>query len=330
MPSNLVFTSVTGGVQVTGTFGTGIASVDLPHGDYQLMQMNATQLWLKPLNGGYDIKPFALADVATPAAGSLAALKTALRALLSNSSDMTPYSIIWVSGIHGNDSTGNGAIDAPYATITKGIQVADGNATIDGTPWEVRALGGGYDETVASIGNDVYLRLCTGAVLSCTTGPCVSDSGGSVYLHVEAGAEVYAANAGSDPEISVTSYVVKVAGDGRLYISDIAGIDVSGGEFWATGIRIEGDSNSGALINQSGGEVRLISAQAKQPFAASAIVKSGGTMLLTGSQIETVHTDYASAPAAQDIQIVDCACNVVAGANINEVGTMLVNAAFVI
>lgn len=82
MPSALVFTAVAGGVYVTGTFESGVTGVLLPQGDYQLMQMNATELWLKPLNGGYNIGEFTHANVTTPVTANLAALLAQLQAML--------------------------------------------------------------------------------------------------------------------------------------------------------------------------------------------------------------------------------------------------------
>lgn len=242
---------------------------------------------------------------------------------------MTPFSIIYVSQIYGDDTNGNGSPDAPYQTLTKGIAEMDAKSISDGTPWQVWALGGMYDETVVGIGNDVYLRLCTGAVLASTTGPCVSDAGGSVFLYIEEKADLYADNGGASPEFSISSNVVKVSGRSPIYVSDIAGIDVSGGEFWADGIMIDGDSNSEELINQSGGVVRLSNCRIRQPYAASAIVKSGGDMKLHNCQIETVHSNYISAPSAQSVQVFGCVSNVAKGANITEtVGSMFVDSSF--
>lgn len=88
MPSGLVFTAAAGGVYATGTFDTDITGILLPSGDYQLMQMDATYLWLKPLKGGYDIKKFRNADLAVPYA-DIDALRAALLALLAAAADGT-------------------------------------------------------------------------------------------------------------------------------------------------------------------------------------------------------------------------------------------------
>lgn len=74
----LEFTQNGTDVLVTG-LTTGPVNVTMHPQDYELIRETATTLWLKPLNGAFDIKPFTYDDVAVPATADIDALEVVLR-----------------------------------------------------------------------------------------------------------------------------------------------------------------------------------------------------------------------------------------------------------
>jgi hypothetical protein len=335
MASNISFVAQANGtVLATGT-GLGMTKIFMNPADYQLLRKSATVIYLKEINGAYPFPQFVLADVTTPAAGSTDALETALATLFSvnTSSSMAPNGTVYVSGIYGNDTTGNGSLDTPLATIAAGIALTDANTTTDGSQWGVYVLPGNYDEQIvanATNSNPVFITLHEGASVSSSTVATVSDAVANVSITLHRGSRLFNSatlpvfDVASGTDVSVTDLGAEVFTTTNSVVAD-----VSNGGFRYVGGTLVRLGGAGEVVNQSGGTVRLENSALFQSDASSAIVKSGGDCKLSYVRIQTAHTDYISAPAAQDVQIVDCASNVTFGANITEtVGAMLVNAAF--
>lgn len=334
MSTNLTFTATSEGIEVTGGIDLGYVSIPVTPDKYQLIQKTATELWFRPVGGAWDFGAFTYADVASPLPGNLAALKAALTTMLSNSSsDMTPTGIAYVSQVYGNDFTGNGSLELPYQTIAKGIEVTDDKTTTDGIQWGVDVLPGNYDEQIvanATNSNPVFITLHEGASVASTTVVTVSDAVANVSITLHKGSRLF--NGAAVPTVDVSNgFDVEIYDLGSQFFTttNTVLVDVSNGNFRMDGGTLVRQGGTGEVFNVSGGVARLTNTGIFQSDTSSAIVKSGGDMKLSYVRIQTAHTDYASAGSAQDIQIVDCACNVTFGANITEtVGTMLVNAAF--
>lgn len=82
MPSNLVFTESGSGWFLTGDFA--MDGLYMRPADYQVVRKNATTLWLKPVNGAYDVTEFGDADVTTPAHADLDDLQAQLQVMFNN------------------------------------------------------------------------------------------------------------------------------------------------------------------------------------------------------------------------------------------------------
>jgi hypothetical protein len=335
MPSDMVFTAQANGtVLLTGT-GLNMEEIYMDPRDYQLLRKSATVLYFNNKNGAYPVPEFVRGNVTTPASGSTDALQAALATMftVNTSSSMTPNGIVYVSAVYGNDTTGNGSLDLPLATIGAGIALADANTTTDGVQWGVAVLSGDYDEQIvanATNGNPVFITLHEGASVASSTVETVSDAVANVSITLHRGARLY--NAATLPVFDVSGgFDVNVTDLGAEVFTTTNSVvaDVSNGNFrydLGTLVRLGG---TGEVVNQSGGVVRIDSGAIFQSDGTSSvIVKSGGDMKLSYVRMQG-GADYASAPAAEDIQVIDCVSSSAVGANVTPtIGTILVDPAF--